>query len=557
MKNKKIKRFACVALAISVIVSGLQVQPKKVQASTEMESDTELEMDKKAMDFRVEQATEKTILEGNVPESTDVKVTDVHFDDDSMEEVVSDSSQIMVSLEDGYIYKLGENVLNVTYMGYTKKVTIYAEPDTVVSMSAEQSNYAICSGDTLSQSDFDVVAFYSSGKIDSNYIDYEIVDEVVTDTTKSVILRNPNGVEAVVDLKISQLEPKSIVASYNGKTVYEGSEVDKDNLVVTLIYNNGKESVLEKDAYDLVYDEIVGGRLNLVEVVYKANPDILDTIYVTGVIDAATESPVPTTTPDGGATDKETTEPDVTPDATSGETNSTESPVEPQNTISVPSTTVPAQTASATAIVAASATPSAVASTTPGAIATDDNGKLPGDNSTTGSAVTSTSAIPVNTDTPSNEVPLKSSKVSLTVGVGEKITVTMEDAAVVTYKTSNNKILTVTDKGVVKAKKVGKAKVTATDEKGNTKIYTVTVKKAPKKVKVNFTKKTLKKGKKATIKVRFAKGYYSSTNTFKSSNKKVATVNSKGVITAKKKGICRITVKTFNGKKAVIKITVK
>jgi len=557
MINKKLKRFACVALAVAMTVSGLQVQSKKVQASTETESDTELEMDKKAIDFSVEQTLEKTIFEGNIPESADVKVTNVHFDDDSTEEVVSDSSQIMVSLEDGYIYKLGENVLNVTYMGYTQKVTIYAEPDKVVSMSAEQCNNAICSGDTLSKSDFDVVAFYSSGKIDSNYIDYEIVDKVVTDTTKSVILRNPNGVETVVDLTISQLEPKSIVASYSGAAVYEGSEVDKDNLVVTLIYNNGKESVLEKDAYDLVYDGIVGGRLNLVEVVYKENPNLSDTIYVTGVIDAATESPVPTTTPDGGDTDKDTTEPDVTPDATSNDNNSTESTVEPQSTIGVPATTVPAETASATAVVAASATPSAVATTTPGAITTDDNGTLPADNSITGSAVTSTSAIPVNTETPSNEAPLKSSKASLTLGVGEKVKVTMEGAATVTYKTSDKKIVTVTGKGVVRAKKVGKAKVTATDEKGNTKIYMVTVKKAPKKVKVNFTKKTLKKGKKATIKVSFAKGYYSSTNTFKSSNKKVATVNSKGVITAKKKGTCRITVKTFNGKKAIIKITVK
>ena len=44
--------------------------------------------------------------------------------------------------------------------------------------------------------------------------------------------------------------------------------------------------------------------------------------------------------------------------------------------------------------------------------------------------------------------------------------------------------------------------------------------------------------------------------TFKSSNNKVATVNSKGVITAKKKGKVTITVKS--GKKTVkIKVTVK
>ena len=45
--------------------------------------------------------------------------------------------------------------------------------------------------------------------------------------------------------------------------------------------------------------------------------------------------------------------------------------------------------------------------------------------------------------------------------------------------------------------------------------------------------------------------------TFKSSNKKVATVTKKGVITAKKKGTTKITVTTKAGAKATCKIKVK
>ena len=44
--------------------------------------------------------------------------------------------------------------------------------------------------------------------------------------------------------------------------------------------------------------------------------------------------------------------------------------------------------------------------------------------------------------------------------------------------------------------------------------------------------------------------------TWSSSNKKVAKVNSKGVVTAKKKGTATITVKTANGKTAKVKIRV-
>ncbi len=542
--NNKLKKLTCVALATVMAFSGMQVQTEKVQASTATEMDTEEENEKTAVSFTVELSEERTILEGNVPENTDVKITNVSFEDGSKEEVVSDISQVFVSLENGYVYKLGENVLYVTYMGCTQTITVSTKVDQVVSMSAIQSNHAICDGDTLRKSDFDVVAYYASGKIDSNYIDYEIVDTVVTETTKSATLRNPNGVEIVVDITLAPLEPKSMVVSYSGVTVKEGCQVEKDNFEVILIYNNGKESILEQDEYDLIYDEIVGNRFNAVEVVYKANTDICDTVYVWGESEMEVVIPTPATTPaitDDG--NKETQNPESTPEIT----------MEPEHTTSVPTTTQPAETPSVTATV----TPSAIASQPPSAEVSAtpvvDNSNASAGQVTTGAAVTTETAIPA-TEAPDV---IKNSKTSITLGVGETVKITMDGAETVTYETSNSKILTVTKNGVVTAKKVGKAKIVATDEKGNTKTCTITVKKAPKKVKVNFTKKTMKKGKKATIKVSFAKGYYSNKNTFKSSNKKVATVNSKGVITAKKKGTCKITVKTFNGKKAVIKIIVK
>ena len=46
------------------------------------------------------------------------------------------------------------------------------------------------------------------------------------------------------------------------------------------------------------------------------------------------------------------------------------------------------------------------------------------------------------------------------------------------------------------------------------------------------------------------------TYTWKSSNKKVATVDEYGVVTAKKKGSATITVKTANGKKASVRVNV-
>ena len=67
---------------------------------------------------------------------------------------------------------------------------------------------------------------------------------------------------------------------------------------------------------------------------------------------------------------------------------------------------------------------------------------------------------------------------------------------------------------------------------------------------------TIKKGKKYTLKAKRSPSNSDQKLTYKSSNKKVATVSSKGVITAKKKGTAVITV--TSGKVSVkCKVTVK
>ena len=76
-------------------------------------------------------------------------------------------------------------------------------------------------------------------------------------------------------------------------------------------------------------------------------------------------------------------------------------------------------------------------------------------------------------------------------------------------------------------------------------------------MKRNKSKKTLKVGKTFKIKVKFPKNTASKKITFTSSKKSVAKVSSNGTVTALKKGTTTITVKTFNGKKAKIKIVVK
>lgn len=153
-------------------------------------------------------------------------------------------------------------------------------------------------------------------------------------------------------------------------------------------------------------------------------------------------------------------------------------------------------------------------------------------------------------------------KSSITLGKQEKVTLKAtvspkKASQKVTWKSSKPKTVQVSSKGVITAKATGTAKITASASNGKKATVTVKVKNAPKKIRLNKTAKTLKKGKTFQIKATASSGTASYQFKYSSNKKSVATVSSTGKVTAKKKGRATITVKSYNGKKATLKITVK
>lgn len=137
----------------------------------------------------------------------------------------------------------------------------------------------------------------------------------------------------------------------------------------------------------------------------------------------------------------------------------------------------------------------------------------------------------------SNKVTLKASLKDLTGNV--------------VYTSSNAKVAAVNKTtAVVTAKAKGTAVITATCG-DYTATCTVTVKTPT--LKLAKTSASIKVGKKTTIK---ATATPTGTVKYTSSNKKIATVSSKGVVTGKKKGTAKITV-TCNGVSKTFKVTVK
>ena len=155
---------------------------------------------------------------------------------------------------------------------------------------------------------------------------------------------------------------------------------------------------------------------------------------------------------------------------------------------------------------------------------------------------------------------LKAGKISIKIAKTKTATykVNFAKGKTITVKSSNKKVATATAKKgnlVIKArKKSGKAKITVTANKKKA-VITVTVPKVKTK-KITCKAVSVKKGKKVTLKPKVTPTYSDDKVTYKSANKKIATVTAKGVVKGIKPGKTTITIKS--GKKSVkVKVTVK
>ena len=137
-------------------------------------------------------------------------------------------------------------------------------------------------------------------------------------------------------------------------------------------------------------------------------------------------------------------------------------------------------------------------------------------------------------------------KKSLTLAVKDRYTLKLTGAKNVSWSSKNKAVASVSKKGLVTAKKAGKTVITAS-YKGKKYKCSVVVK-TPK---ISNAKLQLRVGSKKQLSVL----YTVSRVKWKSSKPSIASVNSKGVVKAKKAGSANITVKS--GKvKAVVKIQV-
>lgn len=143
---------------------------------------------------------------------------------------------------------------------------------------------------------------------------------------------------------------------------------------------------------------------------------------------------------------------------------------------------------------------------------------------------------------------------------GIKVTGLAKGDKVVSWKSSNPKLVKVSQKGKVTAQnKTGRATVTVTLKSGLKKQIRITVQKgAVKTKKISGVPKTLKlkKGQRKTLKPVLTPRTSKERIRYSSSNRRVATVSAKGQLYAKKTGSAKITVKSGK-KKVTLKVSVR
>ena len=154
---------------------------------------------------------------------------------------------------------------------------------------------------------------------------------------------------------------------------------------------------------------------------------------------------------------------------------------------------------------------------------------------------TSATVAPIGTtvtvEAASKNMSVKASNKNVYVGSSAKLNVKATKGAKLSYKTSNKKIATINNKGTIKGRKAGTAKITITAKKSKYKT-----------VKKTITVKVVKRNQKITasnVSVHYKKGRYLGAKaktglTYKSSNSSVVSVNSKGYIVGKKVGTAKI-----------------
>ncbi len=389
-------------------------------------------------------------------------------------------------------------------------------------------------------------------------LEIEVVPEYfVTEGEKLYLEPGESGKPVLTTTRYGKSVPEGESASvkYEVDGCDDGLTIGEDNLTLQAADNIGKDKPAEVSAHVKTYkgsNEVTDARIEVVICEHELQEKVTK---APTCVDAGVRTI--TCSKCGYAETKEIPATGHTPgDWKTVSPATTEAPEKQQRTCTVCGTVIEERTVGEKLqpSTEAPSTPSTEAPSTPSTEATGtDSAQTPGTESAGAGSGTGAVQEPfIELNATSIPMKLKQSTKVIKVKMAE-------GDSIVSWESSNKKVVTVTKKGKIKAKKKGKATITVTLASGKTASFVVKVQKnkvTTKKV-TGVTKKiTLAKGKKYKLTPVLKPLTSQDKITYTSSNKKVATVDKKGNIQAKGKGTAKITVKSGK-KKAVCTVTVR
>ena len=153
---------------------------------------------------------------------------------------------------------------------------------------------------------------------------------------------------------------------------------------------------------------------------------------------------------------------------------------------------------------------------------------------------------------------LQISRGLFSAGVGETVTLSANKSVI--WRTSDRNILTVDQKGTVKAVSRGTAWVTARDQRGAEKSCRINVKNAPESIRISKSSISVGTGESGALSSVIPEGSAASLRTFRTSDSSIVRMTKTdwtGSFTAVREGTAWVTVRAYNGRESSCRVTVK
>ena len=237
--------------------------------------------EKKVTDFEINYVGNEKI-EGQTVCIEDFEVKNITYNDG---EVVESSKEFIISgIENKLV--IGGNTFTVTYEGKTKEVKVNASKKQLVSLSVAEPVTPSTPlgvkfvGEEVVKEDFIVKATYDNGDVVNDFRDYEISNPKLEKDENEItfIAGNIKATYKYVAVPVVAVELQ--VSTNENMTVVEHGQVNKKDITVKAVYNNGDVRTLTDDEYDFAAYDIIAGKVNIVTIVFG---EVSKTISVKGV----------------------------------------------------------------------------------------------------------------------------------------------------------------------------------------------------------------------------------------------------------------------------------